>query len=183
MVEDDDIGSSEVSTPTKATSVESDVAQLHGSYLRGQLPTHTCLKAQPLTDPSSTPCLIDDPSRSSKSDAQRANTPAEGRENILTHQSASEERGGQDTRVRAEGENKAEEDRGTADLWEDKGPCADDEGEGSHENGNKKKALVRSTEKWSLSPVKENSPLKRRCKHGRFWSTLSFKASFSLFKD
>lgn len=58
MVEDNGTETSEASTSTRATSVESEVgtAQLHGSYPNELSPTHICLNAQTPTGPPAEPC-------------------------------------------------------------------------------------------------------------------------------
>ncbi len=58
-------------------------------------------------------------------------------------------------------------------MWEDKGAETKDNGEGFPSDGDKKKPLVRSTNKRHLPAASENPPLERRIKRHRFTSPLA----------
>ena len=87
---------------------------------------------------------------------------------------ANKKRGGQgnwDVVKRADDQGqRAEEDRGKAIAWEDKGAEADLNGEGFPVDGEKKKPLVRSMKKRHLPAAGGKPSLKRRIKRHRFTS-------------
>ncbi|KAL8760272.1 MAG: hypothetical protein Q9199_000171 [Rusavskia elegans] len=86
---------------------------------------------------------------------------------------AVEKEGGQgnwDEAKRADDQGHREEVRGKATVWENKGAETDDNGEGSPNDGDEKKPIVRSTRKRHLPATGRKFALGRRSKRHRFTS-------------